>query len=185
MASFLLAWNPKRWHWENLAGFTDAFKRGEVSNDRWSCGRNKHIATGDHALSPSTHMSAIQMHAARALLITVLVALFVASTSPKNIPSSCRIISTPMIIPTHCIGVNGRRGFRGSGSVVGGEYGFIRGIVPSLASDLNRRLTAVWKCSLTSTESGSSFWPPAQRSSVSTNTKSPADHCRAQFVSAS
>ena len=48
MASYLLAWNPNRWHWENLAGFMEAFKRGEVSTDRWSCGRNKHIATGDH-----------------------------------------------------------------------------------------------------------------------------------------
>ena len=48
MASYLLAWNPNRWHWENLAEFMDAFKRGEVSTDRWSCGRNKHIATGDH-----------------------------------------------------------------------------------------------------------------------------------------
>ena len=47
MACYLLAWNPKRWHWENLAGFIDAFNSGEVSTDRWSCGRNKHITTGD------------------------------------------------------------------------------------------------------------------------------------------
>lgn len=48
MASYLLAWNPKRWHWDDLVEFVDAFNRGEVRTRRWSCGRNKSIMTGDH-----------------------------------------------------------------------------------------------------------------------------------------
>jgi 5-methylcytosine-specific restriction protein A len=47
MASYLLAWNPDRWNWDDLAGFVAAFNRGEVSADRWSCGNNKSIKTGD------------------------------------------------------------------------------------------------------------------------------------------
>ena len=47
MATYLLAWNPNRWQWDDLADFVDSFNRGEVSIDRWSCGRNKNIAAGD------------------------------------------------------------------------------------------------------------------------------------------
>jgi 5-methylcytosine-specific restriction protein A len=47
MATYLLAWNPKRSHWSDLGEYVSAFNRGEVSTNRWSCGRNKKIVTGD------------------------------------------------------------------------------------------------------------------------------------------
>ena len=59
MASFLLTWNPKRWHWENFAGFMDAFKRGEVSTNRWSCGQEEWIRVnaGDRFALPEEIVS--------------------------------------------------------------------------------------------------------------------------------
>jgi hypothetical protein len=63
---------------------------------------------------------------------------FVGEIVRYVIPSSRKIISTPMMIPSHCIGVNGRRVFRGSGGVVGGSYGFIQDSMPSLATDPNQ-----------------------------------------------
>lgn len=47
MPTYLLTWNPKRWHWwgDNLE---DDFKKdGDVYFGRWSCGNSKSIRTDD------------------------------------------------------------------------------------------------------------------------------------------
>jgi len=47
MATYLLAWNPNRWHWDNLQDIVSAYQRGETVYSTWSCGRNKSIRVGD------------------------------------------------------------------------------------------------------------------------------------------
>lgn len=47
MPSYLLAWNPKRWVWDDLDNFVEAFNRGETRTSTWSCSGNKQIAAGD------------------------------------------------------------------------------------------------------------------------------------------
>jgi 5-methylcytosine-specific restriction enzyme A len=46
LASYLLAWNPNRWEWD-IAEFVRAFNAGEVTTERWSCGNNSRIHSGD------------------------------------------------------------------------------------------------------------------------------------------
>lgn len=50
MASFLLVWNPNRWHWDenDLEQAVLSVQNGEVVSDRWSCGRTRKIKRGDH-----------------------------------------------------------------------------------------------------------------------------------------
>jgi 5-methylcytosine-specific restriction enzyme A len=46
MATYLLIWNPKQWHWWDDLG--DSFeKRGRYWYGSWSTGRNKSIVSGD------------------------------------------------------------------------------------------------------------------------------------------
>ena len=47
MPTYLLAWNPKRWDWDNLPEMSDAVKAGKKTIDRWSCGRSKRLQVGD------------------------------------------------------------------------------------------------------------------------------------------
>ena len=47
MKTFLLAWNPKRWGWEDLADWIDRVEKGEAKNRRWSCGNSKRPQKGD------------------------------------------------------------------------------------------------------------------------------------------
>lgn len=47
MATYLLAWNPKRWTWEDLAEMSEEAKSGSPTETRWSCGKNKQIKKGD------------------------------------------------------------------------------------------------------------------------------------------
>lgn len=47
--TYLLAWNPKRWNWEQheLSQKINAVQQGERVVERWSCGRNRKIKRGD------------------------------------------------------------------------------------------------------------------------------------------
>ena len=47
MATWLLAWNPRRWTWENLDEQVREVETHGTSWDRWSCGRTKKIKKGD------------------------------------------------------------------------------------------------------------------------------------------
>ncbi len=47
MKTYLLAWNPKRWQWEDLARMSQQVKNGNFMSIRWSCGRSKRIKKGD------------------------------------------------------------------------------------------------------------------------------------------
>ncbi len=49
MATYLIAWNPKRWYWEDIAEMADAVQRGRAVTIDWSCGRSKRIRAGDRA----------------------------------------------------------------------------------------------------------------------------------------
>lgn len=49
MYTYLLAWSPKRWVWEDLAEMSDAVKAGKPTIRRWSCGKSKRIQIGDRA----------------------------------------------------------------------------------------------------------------------------------------
>jgi 5-methylcytosine-specific restriction enzyme A len=49
MATYLLSWNPKRWHWVDFDEMAEALKAGELVTTRWSCGHVKRIKTGDRA----------------------------------------------------------------------------------------------------------------------------------------
>ncbi len=46
MTTYLLAWNPKRCQWDDLAKTSDAVKAGETFIT-WSCGNSKRIQKGD------------------------------------------------------------------------------------------------------------------------------------------
>jgi 5-methylcytosine-specific restriction enzyme A len=47
MATYLLTWNPSKWHWEDLAEESDCVKNGENKKGRWSCGNTKKVIKGD------------------------------------------------------------------------------------------------------------------------------------------
>lgn len=47
MATYLLVWNPNRWHWADLADVVQRVGRGEPVVSRWSSGSNRRIAPGD------------------------------------------------------------------------------------------------------------------------------------------
>ena len=47
MATFLLTWNPNKWHWRDMAADIHRCQSEGYLDDRWSCGRNKHIQPGD------------------------------------------------------------------------------------------------------------------------------------------
>jgi len=46
MATYLLAWNPKRWVWGNLERELETVRRSGSLTDRWSCGNSKAIRPG-------------------------------------------------------------------------------------------------------------------------------------------
>ena len=48
MATYLLTWNPSKWHWENLEEMSAKIKNGETVLDEWSCGNTKKIQNGDN-----------------------------------------------------------------------------------------------------------------------------------------
>jgi len=43
MTTYLLAWNPKRWTWDELAEKSSAVKAGKRTIVRWSCGASRHL----------------------------------------------------------------------------------------------------------------------------------------------
>lgn len=47
MATYLLVWNPNRWHWAGLSELVEQVGRGQPVVRRWSCGSNKRIEQGD------------------------------------------------------------------------------------------------------------------------------------------
>lgn len=47
MATYLLVWNPNRWHWADLPDVVKQVGRSEPVFMRWSCGSNKRIMKGD------------------------------------------------------------------------------------------------------------------------------------------
>jgi 5-methylcytosine-specific restriction enzyme A len=47
MATYLLAWNPRRWTWDDLSDMASQVRDGHVVKTRWSCGSSKKIAKGD------------------------------------------------------------------------------------------------------------------------------------------
>jgi 5-methylcytosine-specific restriction protein A len=47
MATYLLVWNPNRWHWADLPDVVKKVGRGERVVERWSCGSNRRIVSGD------------------------------------------------------------------------------------------------------------------------------------------
>ena len=47
MKTFLLAWNPKRWQWSNIAEMSNDVKEGKAVLDRWSSGVSKKPQIGD------------------------------------------------------------------------------------------------------------------------------------------
>ena len=47
MKTFLLTWNPKRWHWEELATTSTETLAGKGVLASWSCGNTKSIQPGD------------------------------------------------------------------------------------------------------------------------------------------
>ena len=46
MATYLFAWNPKRWVWGNLERELETVRRTGSLTDRWSCGNSKTIRPG-------------------------------------------------------------------------------------------------------------------------------------------
>lgn len=47
MATYLLAWNPKRWAWDDLGEMSDTVQNGGTAETRWSCSNSKSIQAGD------------------------------------------------------------------------------------------------------------------------------------------
>jgi len=47
MATYLLVWNPKRWHFDELPECVDVVKKYQSIELRWSCGLNKRIQRGE------------------------------------------------------------------------------------------------------------------------------------------
>ncbi len=45
--AYLFTWNPRKWHWEDLAtAAVTVEQRGRLAED-WSCGRTERIKPGD------------------------------------------------------------------------------------------------------------------------------------------
>lgn len=47
MATFLLAWNHKKWHWNNITEMAQLVQSGKLVTSRWSCGNSKRLQKGD------------------------------------------------------------------------------------------------------------------------------------------
>jgi len=47
MATYLLTWNPSRFHWDDIEHEAKQLKGGRVVALQWSCGNNRHIEAGD------------------------------------------------------------------------------------------------------------------------------------------
>lgn len=47
MPTFLLTWNPAKWHWRDMQADIRQCQSNGYLDDRWSCGRNKRIQPGD------------------------------------------------------------------------------------------------------------------------------------------
>lgn len=47
MATYLLTWNPKRWHWDNLQEEVDELNQTGFLIGRWSVGVSKRVRRGD------------------------------------------------------------------------------------------------------------------------------------------
>jgi 5-methylcytosine-specific restriction protein A len=47
MATFLLVWNPKRWHWDDIKEMSQLVQSGKLVTARWSCGNSKRLQNGD------------------------------------------------------------------------------------------------------------------------------------------
>lgn len=47
MSTFLLAWNSRRWQWDDLAKMSSMTKMGNHVPMRWSCGKSKRLEKGD------------------------------------------------------------------------------------------------------------------------------------------
>lgn len=47
MKTYLLAWNPKRWRWNNIVELSEAVKHGKNVYDRWGSGISKKPQAGD------------------------------------------------------------------------------------------------------------------------------------------
>ncbi len=47
MATYLLAWNPKRWQWDDLSECIREVNEAGYTSIRWSCGRTRKIQSGD------------------------------------------------------------------------------------------------------------------------------------------
>jgi 5-methylcytosine-specific restriction enzyme A len=47
MTAYLLAWNPKRWKWNELPELSNEVMKGKNLIRRWSCGNSKGIKKGD------------------------------------------------------------------------------------------------------------------------------------------
>ncbi|PSF35257.1 HNH endonuclease [Aphanothece hegewaldii CCALA 016] len=47
MATFLLTWNSKRWHWNDFTEMVQLVQSGQLVTTRWSCGNSKRLKKGD------------------------------------------------------------------------------------------------------------------------------------------
>lgn len=47
MKTYLLAWNPNRWEWNNIAEISENVKQGKDVFDRWSSGVSRKLQAGD------------------------------------------------------------------------------------------------------------------------------------------
>lgn len=47
MPSYLLAWNPQRWEWIELAKMSQQVRDGKHTTIRWSCGNSRRIMVDD------------------------------------------------------------------------------------------------------------------------------------------
>ena len=47
MSHYLLAWNPKRWSWDEIDELSLKVEKGQSVTRRWSCGNSKRIKPGD------------------------------------------------------------------------------------------------------------------------------------------
>lgn len=47
MTTYLLAWNPKRWHWDDLPDRVREIEQKGSTVRRWSCGNSTQIRQGD------------------------------------------------------------------------------------------------------------------------------------------
>jgi hypothetical protein len=46
MTTYLLTWNPEKWHWADLSKWVARVRSGEAAEDRWSSGNTKTIPIG-------------------------------------------------------------------------------------------------------------------------------------------